>query len=59
MKIAPEILREIGPDGQGREENQRGVVSLRGALRSQVRLLSRSKRVIPAFRKQWAQTTSF
>jgi len=59
MKIISEVLREAESNAHSRQDSQRVVVSLRGALRAQVRLPSRSKRVVPAFRKHWIQTISF
>jgi hypothetical protein len=58
MKIAPEILL-VNASGEPLAQGTHRVVSIRGALRSQMRLPSRSRRVTPTFRKQWSQTTSF
>ena len=59
MKIATETLGRNDPVESSRWEGQRATVRFRGALRAQVRLPGRSKRIMPAFRKQWSQTTSF
>jgi len=59
MKITSEVLRANASGELSTRENRRVVVSLRGALQSQVRLPGRSRRVMPTFRKQWIQTTSF
>ncbi|HEX5222428.1 MAG TPA: hypothetical protein VFZ59_22935 [Verrucomicrobiae bacterium] len=59
MKIDLEALVASDSVENPRLANQRGTVCFRGALRSQVRLPGRSKRIRPAFRKQWSQTASF
>jgi hypothetical protein len=58
MRIAPATLLVNDSGERPHRENHR-VISIRGALRSQVRLPGRSERVMPTFRKQWMQTASF